>query len=321
MPLLVVGVGLLIVVNLLISVWTHSLPYYQKLEKIRNSHDPNLLFVGNSLLDGRVDEKAIASVAHDHGVSYVVLNSALGASEPPEQRLLFQYAVAKHSGIRTLVVGVFDFQLTKPDHASVSDLTGNRMIGIDRRFSASQVAAVYNFGMPERAELAILRALPMAANRANTWKYVELLRRSMSSLGMPSAATNSMGRVADFAALEARSPQAFDAKAQEFLNHPDHFNSSYESVFTQARKAGMNVVIVIMPMTPSHEEAFYSRPSWSQYMQSLTALANQRDIRVIDASEWFCTQRYFVDHLHMTSEAAHEFSVRLGNELSQAGSK
>lgn len=315
LPLLAAGMLVLVSLNLLLAAWSHKLPYHQKLESIRTAHDPNLLVVGNSLLDHHLDEAALNTAAETSGARYAIVNSALGASEPPEQRLLFDYAVEKHPGIHTLVVGIYDFQLTAPDHSSVTDLTGNRMVGIDHRFPAAEVASTYGFGMVERAQLAILRAIPMAAYRANAWKYVELLRRSMASLGMPHVATNSMGRVEDFGALEAGSPQLFDAQAEAFLSQPTHFNASYESIFTQAHNAGMKIVVVIMPMSPAHRESFYVRPLWNQYRQALTTLAGQRGIRIVDASGWMSSQDDFADHLHMTQQAAHDFSARLGTEL------
>jgi hypothetical protein len=318
LPVVISAAVALVALNMAMAALNHRLPYRLKLDAIAKAQDRNLLFVGNSLLDHHLDEGALAKAAAEHGVRYAPLNSALGASEPPEQRLLFHYAEEKHPGITTLVVGFFDFQLTEADHSRVADLTGNRMIGIDHRFSAAEAAQAYGFNARNRAVLALLRALPMAANRATAWKYVELLRRSMASIGMPAVATNSMGRVDDFSALEAGTSQIFDARAQEFLAHPDHFNASYEAIFTEAHKAGMNVTIVVMPMSPSHLAGFYARPLWGQYLQAVERLAAAHHVRLIDASQWMPEQNDFVDHLHMTQEAAHEFSVRLGTELPAA---
>jgi hypothetical protein len=314
-------VVVLAVLNMGMALLNHRLPYHKKLEAIRTARQANLLFVGNSLLDHHVDEGALAESAAKRDIQFVPLNSALGASEPPEQRLLFDYATEKHPGISTLVVGFYDFQLTVSDHSRVVDLTGNRMVGIDPRFPVAEVARAYDFGARDRAELVLVRALPMAANRANAWKYVELLRRSMASIGMPGSATNSMGRVDDFTALEAGSSQRFDAQAHAFLDSSRRFNASYEAIFAQAQKARMNVVIVAMPMSPSHLTAYYARPLWGQYLQALSWLAEERGIRLIDASRWLPAEDKFADHLHMTQEAVKEFSVRLGDELPQVLSR
>jgi hypothetical protein len=316
LPVLLTGLLTLVGLNFAIAAWSHRLPYYRDLEEIRTAHDPNLLVVGNSLLDNRVDEAAFAQAANGH--TFRLLNTALGASEPPEHLLLFDYAVQNHPGIRTLVLGVYDFQLTVPDRSRLTGLTGNRMVGIDPRFPVSEVAAVYGFGPVERLELEAIRSLPLLANRASAWKYVELLRRSMAAMGMPGEATNSMGRVNDFAALEAASTGLFDAQASAFLQHPGQFNASYEEIFRQARSAGMNVVIVVMPMSPSHRQTFYARPLWRQYLAAVEDVAARRGIRVIDASDWLLQPLDFADHLHMTREASGAFSFRLGGELARS---
>ncbi len=302
-------------VNVIIDAWTHRLPYRKKLEAIRTASDPNLLFIGNSLMDGHLDEPLLAAHAATHGVVFLPLNAALGASQPFEQRLLFEYASELHPSIRTVVVGIFDFQLTEEGHDKALDLTGNRMVGLDRRFPVSQVAAVYGFGSVDRFEVALLQHLPMIANRANVWKYVELLRRSMGKMGMPHVATNGMGRVDDFDALEAASSRDFAKVADPFLRQPDHFNSSFESVFDQAHRAGMDAVILLMPMSPYHQSHFYSQSVWSQYRVALLELAQKRRIRVIDASDWMKSEGDFEDHLHMSLPGVHEFTLRLGDEL------
>ena len=318
LPVILTAVAVLVALNLAMAALSHRLPYRRKLEAIDQARDPNLLLVGNSLLDHHIDEGALAVAAAERGARFAPLNSALGASEPPEQRLLFHYAVEKHPAMHVLVVGFYDFQLTAPDRSRIADLTGNRMVGIDRRFPEAEVDEVYGFGLRDRAELALMRALPMAANRASAWKQVELLRRSMAAIGMPTVATNSMGRVDDFAALEAASPRLFDASAQAFLADPERFNASYEAIFNEARTAKMKVAIVVMPMSPSHLAGFYARPLWTEYLKVLGRLAAARGILLIDASRWMQGQDDFADHLHMTEQAAHQFSARLGAELPDA---
>lgn len=315
LPVLVTAAVMLVGLNVVIAALSYRLPYRMKLDAISKAPSPNLLFVGNSLLDHHLDENALVEAANAKGAHFVPLNAALGASEPPEQRLLFQYAEQKHPGITTLVVGFYDFQLTADKHFDADDLSGNRMVGIDHRFPTPEVVQAYSFNARNRAELALMRAVPMAANRASAWKNVELLRRSMASIGMPTVATNSMGRVDDFSTLEAGSAQIFDAQAQAFLANPRHFNASYEAIFAQARKANMRVVLMVMPMSPTHLASYYVRRPWSQYLQALNQLAATDDIQVIDASRWFPYENDFADHLHMKMEVAHAFSVRLGTEL------
>jgi hypothetical protein len=312
-PVLGIALLFLLVLNLGISRWSSRLPYRIKLDQIRTSQNPNLLFVGNSLLDGRVDGDAIASVST--AVPLRPLNAALGATNSPEHLLLFDYATRIHPGIRTLVIGFFDLGLTSGETDHVMSLTGNRILGFDSRFSPREVADAYRFGPADRIELAMLRRFPLVANRANIWKYVELLRRHMGTMGMPSVATNSMGNVGDFSALEASSPSSFDTQIASYLAHPGSFNPSYETIAEHARANGIQVVLVAMPMSPSHWNAFYSRPSWNRYLETIQSIATRRGFRFIDASGWMPSEDKFVDHLHMSHAAAHEFSLRIGHQI------
>jgi hypothetical protein len=316
-PALVVCVLLLLGGNVLMARWSRRLPYCQKLESIRLARDPDVLFVGNSLLDSRIDAAALNMGGALRGVSFTPLNAALGGSDAYDQALIARYATQCHPGIHTLVIGFFDFQLTDERQVKPLDLTGNHMVAMDGRFPVSEVASIYHFNAVEAAELRMLRAVPMAANRASVWKYVELMRRSMGDVGMPHQAKNSMGRAADFAALEADSPESFDRRAEVFRRDSSHFNASYEHIFAKAEQAQMQIVLVVMPMSPDHRSRFYARPAWKEYLGRLQELARQRGFSVIDAEDWMPDADEFADALHMTMPAASRFSSRVGVELAQ----
>jgi hypothetical protein len=322
LTILLTSVLLLTGVNLLVDAWSHRLFYYKKLEAIRLAQNPNLLFLGNSLLDHGVDELALLQAARDGSLK--PLDGALGGTRPPEHRLLFEYAVRTHPGIRTLVVGIYDFQITESDRTEIADLNGNRMVGVERRFPLSEVASDYGFGPLDQLELEALRWLPLVANRDNAWQYVDRmrglrcvmqLRQSMESMGMLPASTNSVGSAYGLPALESANLSEFDTNARAFIEHPDHFNTSYESIFNQAHGAGMKVVIVVMPMSPYHRATFYVRPLWRSYVSLLADLAARRNIRFIDGSDWAPLPEDFGDHVHMNSQGIHNFSIHMGDEL------
>jgi len=314
-PVVFTALFLLAGMNLSMAVWSHRLPYYKKLEEIRTTPDANLLLIGNSLLDKHVDYPTVEQAAHAQGIDIWPLNAALGASRSQDHLLLFNYALRIHPHLQTVVVGFYDLQLTLNQDLPWNRLFGNAMVGIDPRFSLDEVDSAYSFDRLSRAEFRLGRALPMVAHRHNAWKYVELLRRSMSQIGMPAIITNSLGRAQDFAAMEGASPQIFDEEVQIFLNHPDRFNPSYEKILQHAQRNGMKSVLLLMPISPYHRSIFYSRPMWEQYMKAIKRLASQRGIRVIDGSDWISKDEYFVDHLHMAQSAVPDFSVRLGSEL------
>jgi hypothetical protein len=308
-------VSLVVCVNFAMGIWSHRLVCVRRIGEIQQSRGANLLLLGNSLMDGHVDEAILTRGAAEDGASAVPLNAALSATQEPEQRLLFDFALETSNRIHVLVVGAFDFQLTRPDASKPADLTGNRMVGIDHRIPVENVDAAYSFGMLDRMEIRALRALPMAANRASAWKYVELIRRKMGEDGMSHEETNSMGRVSDFSALEATSGRSFDEEAYAFVQNPNYFNESYEYIFNKAQSLGITPVITIMPMSPYHRSVFYSRQSWQIYKAALIALAHRRGIMIIDASGWLTRTDDFEDNLHMSTQGVREFSTLLAHAI------
>ena len=56
LPLGIVGPLLIVILNAFFGVWRHHLPYSRKLRSIESASNPNLLLLGNSLLDDRLDE-------------------------------------------------------------------------------------------------------------------------------------------------------------------------------------------------------------------------------------------------------------------------
>jgi hypothetical protein len=317
LPLGIVALLLVVILDAFFSVWSHHQPYFRKLRSIESAVDPNLLVIGNSLLDSRLDETLFATAASERGKSFRPVNTALGGIPPQEQRLLSEYALHRHPQIRTIVVGIFDFQLTVEDHTRPWNLIGNGLAAIDPAVPISEVADAYSFGQLDLMQLRVLRALPFLPNRVSAWKAVELLRRSMGEIGMPHVQTTELGRASDFANLEAAATSDFDNQAYDFLQHPNRFNSSYESIFWRARRAGIDSLIVIMPMSPFHREKFYRLQSWTLYRAALIRLASERGIRVIDASDWLPQGEYFEDNLHMSRTGVTAFSERLGRELAE----
>jgi len=312
--LVLTALAVLLAMNLFFAFHTVRQHYYHKLEEIRTAQDPQLLLVGNSLLmDLRAD--ALDKAAAQAGLNAPSVNSSLAGLLPPEQWLLFHYAMQRHPGIRTLVVGFYDFQLTEPDATRISDFIYDRTLVVDPRFPIPEVAAAYGFGPRRTLELRLVRALPMLAFRGREQGRVAELRDNMKQMGIPQSSDPG-----DPDHLEASSPQDFDNKAQAFLQNPRHFNPSFESIFHEAQAAHMRIVLVIMPMSPLHRNMFYARPAWSQYISAMNALARQRGLQIswIDGSGWLPSQDDFADHVHMSKAGMDTFTSRLGKELAQA---
>lgn len=294
--------------NILLSRWSRSLPSHRAIDNLQRAPDSDLLFVGNSLLDGRVDSAALNQGAASAGRTFRPLNAALSATDPHDQAFLARYALWTQPHLHTLVVGFYDYQLTEETRVTPADLLGNHGIALDERFPVGVVASIDHFSTAQTGELLLLRALPMAANRVSFWKYAERLRYSMSRMGMPPEPPITMIRPWSY----------YNGEPRKFLEDPSHFNSSYEYLFGQAAKERMKVVLVLMPMSPLHSKVFYTRQLWQDYMVKLRDLAQQRGFTFVDASAWMPEDVQFEDALHMTKPAATTFSFRLGAELAAA---
>lgn len=307
------AVAVFVAMNLFFASRTARQHYYQKLEEIRTFQNLKLLLVGNSLLTD-LQTDALDKSAARAGLKVVSMNSALAGLLPPEQWLLFHYAMQQHPGIRTLVVGLYDFQLTEPDTTEVSDFIYERMMVFDPRFPLGEVAAAYGFGPRQTLEMRLMRALPMLVFQGNEQGHVENLRNHMQQMGMQQPLDPG-----DPDQLEATAPQEFDSQAKAFLQNPHQFNPSFESIFREARTAHMRIVLVIMPMSPLHRSTFYARPDWPLYISAMRAMALRRGFQMdwIDASGWEPNQSDFVDHVHMSRTGMNDFTIRLGTELAR----
>ena len=293
-----------------VLLWLSGRGYYylRDMDAIQRAQHPDVLFVGNSLLEGRLDSAALNQGAASVGHSYTPLNTALSASVPHAQGLLAQYAIQLHPQLHTIVIGFYDYQLTEENHITPADLIGSNAVALDSRISIHQVAIADHFNPAQMGELLLMRAFPMVICRQYIWENAERVRRLMSKMGIPPASIHLMGR-----------PQSYYVtEPQRFQKDPTHFSSSYEYVFGKAANARMHVVLVLMPMSPLHRQVYYTRQTWQDYMGKLQSLSQQRGYTFVDASTWMPDATQFEDAIHMTGPAATAFSFRLGGELAVA---
>lgn len=80
--------------------WSKRLPARRKLEAVAKASDANVLLVGNSLLDGKIDPAVFQRTAVLASQDLLPLNAAFAAWQSPEQYLLFRESI-KHPLVRT----------------------------------------------------------------------------------------------------------------------------------------------------------------------------------------------------------------------------
>lgn len=94
---------------------------------------------------------------------------------------------------------------------------------------------------------------------------VENLRRTIGSVGMPPQETNRFGRRADFALLESSDSRNFSPACPRVILSGDVLSAPFRALLQQAREHGVKVIVVEMPVHPSHLKQFYAEPIWTTF--------------------------------------------------------
>ncbi len=317
MTILVLTLAFLLAANFAIGVWSKRVPFKKQIDSILKASHPNLVFTGNSMMAGHVDIDQFNSITTAIGGNLHPVNAALGASQQPEQWLLFDIAMKSQPDLKMLVAGFDDTLLTADTTTTPWALTGNRLVGLDSRIPAKEALDAYNFTPFEQLEFRFLRIAPLIAHRANMWRNVELLRRRMGSMGMQASQGTELGRVEDFEAMDKGISTYFESDIARFSSNPAHFNLSYERIFSKADARHMKVVLLLMPISEQHRNRYYRRPIWTQYLENLRKLAAARGYELIDASNWVNGDENFDDPLHMSRSGIAIFTARLAEELNK----
>ena len=301
--------------NLAMGRWSDRLPAREKAAQVGGSTAANVLLIGNSLLDARINARVFEVISRSYGVDLIPLNAALGASQPADQYLLFREFVSKRTPT-AVVIGFFDFQLTHDQPTTVEDLIGNRAVAFDHRIRATDAEFIYQLSSLDRIKYLAFRMSPVLSYRANAWKYVEMLRRRLHTFGLPSdSRSNEFGRVADLDAIEYGSVRKFDEDASAFAKAPARFNEANQRMIDQTRSLGARPVLLLMPISPFHRRLFYSRESWDRYLRAVRGLASGRGATVQDGSDWFPDEDDFVDHLHLSASRTDRLSAQISRML------
>jgi hypothetical protein len=95
-----------------------------------------------------------------------------------------------------------------------------------------------------------------------------------------------------------------------------HFRYARE-LLAQARKAGVLVVVVELPVAPSYRERFASLPKHAAWRQRLATLAAEEGALWFSDADAYGDDRQFGDPGHMHREAAAAYSKRLGDLLAR----
>jgi hypothetical protein len=271
----------------------------------------DVLFMGDSTMDSGLHAGTFSAAwTKQTGQPVRPFNVSLRASTLVEQYLLFRHAVARHPGIRTVVLGFWDFKLTKPEPVEWSNLAGNTAMGfyVEPELAASLYA-------PGNAllgcEFKIAGKVPMYTERLSVWAKVENWRRAAGQIGRPPEAVNEFGRVADFQDLAPASVDEFTRYCDEFVKGRGGPWAPAQGLLQECRARGIRLVVVEMPMTPRHQRLFYSTESWHRYQDRLEELVEEQGGKFIQAGGWAQDSNLFSDTRHLNRAGAILFSERL----------
>lgn len=301
--------GILVAFNFLVQHFARNSVPRQLVRQIDASRGITHLALGNSLIAAGFDASVFdASMAP---APVVAFNAGLGASGTVEQLMILQRALRDASTVKVVIYGFFDFQLTDPPSATLTDFFGNRAVAF--YLDPSLALRSYQMNPSDRLEFEIFRDVPMVVERAGIWAKVERMRREMGEVGMPHADTNRFGRVADFALLEARSPADFTSQCE--LGQKAGLSQPVLEMIADAHARGAQVVIVAMPMHPYHQSHFYALDAWGKYREHLRELIEAQHATYLNAADWIEDPDEFADHLHLAPSGAKDFSARLAAKI------
>jgi hypothetical protein len=307
-----VGLGVVTAFNVFVAIGMDSVAALT-LRQLRAQKHIDILCLGNSLMAAGLNVKTFEAAWPGTPPPPVVANAALGSSETVEHYLLAHETFLHHEEIRTVVYGFFDFQLTDPPPFGWQDLIWNRAMVYTT--DPDTAAALFAPGSASvKWRLRLTAWMPMLRERTHIWRYVELFRRSLGSLGLPPAENDQFGRVADFQEFMHDQEAHFQKTCAEKLAHSPDIVRPIEALIRLAHSHGARVVIVEMPLPSAHRKYCYSTPAWQEYRKYLQQKLAAEEVTYIDADDWESDSR-FNDGLHLNGIGAKEFSTRLAQTL------
>jgi len=155
--------------------------------------------------------------------------------------------------------------------------------------------------------------VPYLTERGQIWSKVERARRRFSEYGKTTqAATNTFGRAGDFVALEASSEKQFAADCAGAVARNVPLSPPVAALIADAKRSGSRVMVVAMPLSPTHKTRFCSSPQWLAYRAHVESLVKTAGGEFVVASDWVPDADDFADNLHLNEAGAVVYSTRIG---------
>lgn len=302
----------LVAANVAIHVVSNHSPARLVVNAAEQSSGANCIVIGNSLLYTGFKAQQFDEAAAKMDVSSRSLNAAVGATLPVEHLLMLRLALRKNPDPSVVIYGFFDFQLTDAPVARSDELMGNRNIGVF--LEPREAERYYIMDAATFIKFRLLRDLPMYVERGNPYGRVELIRRRLRRIGLDSSAGDLSGNH-NFAELEAPLPAVFTQHCHDAIEKKEPLSAPVQEIIRETRASGARIVIVEMPLPPSHVHKFYDLPDWAAYETYVRGMATAQGAEFIDASQWMPDGSDFQDILHLSKLGAAQFSTKLADAV------
>jgi hypothetical protein len=300
---LLLAIALMAALNVVIARLAVNAVPRQLLRAIQSSPPVTTVLAGNSLVEAGIDAAAYAQASGDGPA----INIGMGSSSPIEHDLLLHRAMALRP--RRVVYGFFDAQLTAPPGVAWSDLFGNRAAAfyIDPDVAERLIAPDSRW---QRFQFRALGHLPMFVERAAIWAGVERWRRRLREIGVPPEPVGRFGRIADFAELEALTPEAFRLACAQAVASRTPLTGAIADLLDETRQRHAATFVVEMPQTSRHRARYYETPEWAAYREYVAGEIRRAGANYLKASDWMPDEA-FEDGMHLSPAGARDFAVRL----------
>jgi hypothetical protein len=308
-----ITVATIIVVDVSVQRMTMNTVPKQTIRRIVSAPwNIDALGIGNSLMAAGFDPGTVERNSREVGRHWVAVNGGLGASGVIEHLALTRLAL-QHHVVHTVIYGFFDQQMSSGGVDKNSDLIGNRAI---LYYLEPELTLEYaRFDWRDRISFEVCRYSPLLRERGSLWAKIEKFRRTMGSLGLRAQETDQFGQKTDFALLESSDYKSFARECERVIQSGQFLSAPVQALLQQARDNGARVIVVEMPMHPSHLKRFYDQRIWEEFRSDTRLAVGENGATYLNASAWIPDAGLFSDNLHLSQEGAQRFSQMLTKYL------
>ena len=276
---------------------------------IGRSHGDCIVGIGNSVMAYAFVPEVFNDVARNLGLSCAGLNASMGGADVVEQLLLMREALRSNPHPKMIVYGFFDLQLSEKPTNAIQDLVSVRNVGLV--LEPQLASRYYEMPLGPRIELSILRHFPIFVFRGHAYKMVTELRERLQRIGLPPEEQRPKDRFVEL----LLPPSVFTKTLETYGTVQPIFSRPVRELLNQAKQTGARVVLVSMPLPPSHITTYYSTPEWASYKERVQHALSQEGIEFLDGSQWEPDARDYLDSVHLNEEGSKQFTSHLAQCL------